>query len=149
MIIFKRNEFGLKTLGFWITVRTHSLWTDIAFWNAILLYWCKAWFLTQALASKLDTFARKCYWIMLGICRAETLMTDTDLYRMTDEHPISEMIREHQLQFTEHCFCMPNDKCSSSPNIVSACQMINQLTFMSSIRARCGSIAAEIQASHI
>ena len=75
--------------------------------TSILLYGCEAWVLTQALTAKLDKFARKCYRIMLGICQAETHMTNTDLYHMADEHPISEMICEHQLQFTGHCLHMP------------------------------------------
>ena len=29
---------------------------------------------------------------------------------MADEHPISEMIRRSQLQFTGHCLRMPNDE---------------------------------------
>ena len=43
---------------------------------------------------------------MLGICHAETHMTNMDLYHMADEHPISEMICECQLQFTGHCLHM-------------------------------------------
>ena len=70
-------------------------------------YGCEAWVLTQAMTAKLDTFARKCYRIMLGICPAETHMTNTDLYRVADEHLIPQMIR--QLQFTGHCLCMPKD----------------------------------------
>ena len=37
-------------------------------------------------------------------------MTNTDLYRMADENPISEMIRERQLQFTGHCLRMLKDE---------------------------------------
>jgi len=77
-----------------------------------LLYACEAWVPTQALATTMDTFARKCYWIMLGICQAETHMTNTELYCMAHKHPISEMIsemiRERQLQFTGHCLRMSN-----------------------------------------
>ena len=58
----------------------------------ILLYACKAWVLTQALTTKLDKFARKCYKIMVGICQVEKHMTNMDLYCMADEHLISEMI---------------------------------------------------------
>ena len=47
---------------------------------------------------------------MLGIFQAETHMTNTDLYHMPDEHPLSEMIRERQLQFTGHCLRMPKDE---------------------------------------
>ena len=66
--------------------------------------------LSKSLTSKLDRFARKCYRIMLGICLAETHMTNTDLYRMADEHPVSEMIRERKLQITGHCLRMPKDE---------------------------------------
>ena len=45
---------------------------------------------------------------MLGICQAETHMTNMALYRMADEHPISEMICK--LQFTGYCFRMPKDE---------------------------------------
>ena len=72
-----------------------------------------AWVPTQALTAKLDKFARKCYQIMLGICQAETHMTNMDLYHMADGHPISEMIRERQLQFTGHCLRMPKDELSN------------------------------------
>ena len=102
--------------------------------TSILLYGCEAWVLTQTLTAKLDKFARKCYQIMLGICQAETHMTNTDLYHMADEHLISETIRECQLHFTRH----------------SAFQSMNLLTFMLSIRARSGDpTTMEIQASHI
>ena len=47
---------------------------------------------------------------MLSICQAETHMTYTDLYCMADEHVISEMIHEYQLQFTKHCLGMPKDE---------------------------------------
>ena len=47
---------------------------------------------------------------MLDICRAETHMIDMDLYRIADEHPISKMICERQLQFTGHCLRMPKDE---------------------------------------
>ena len=33
-----------------------------------------------------------------------------DLYHMADEHQVSEMIWEAQLQFTEYCVCMPKDE---------------------------------------
>ena len=75
-----------------------------------LPYGCEAWVLTQALTAKLDTFARKCYRIMLGISQAEIWITNTDLYHVADEHPISETIRQRQLQFTEHCLHMPKDE---------------------------------------
>ena len=78
--------------------------------TSILHYGCKARVLAQALTAKLGKFARKCYRIMLGICQVETQMTTTDLYHMADEHPISEMIRKHQLQFTRHCLCMIKDE---------------------------------------
>ena len=32
------------------------------------------------------------------------------LYHMADEHPISEVIRERQLQFNRHCLRMPKDE---------------------------------------
>ena len=60
---------------------------------------------------KTGQVCKKCYQIMHGICQAETHMTNMDLYHMTDEHPISEMIHEQQhLGFTRHCLCMPNDE---------------------------------------
>ena len=82
----------------------------------------------QALAAKLDKFARKCYRIMLGICQAETHMTNKDLYSMADEHPISEMIHEHQLKFTGYCFLMSKDEPGN---------------IMSSIRARSDGLTAK------
>ena len=89
-----------------------------------------AWVLTQALTAKLDKFERKCYLIMIEICQAETHMTNTDLYRMADEHPITEMIRQRYLQLNGHRLRMPKN---------------NQLIFMSSIRTRSGGpTAAEI-----
>ena len=62
----------------------------------------------MCMVQELDKFARKCYQIMLGICQAETHMTNMDLYHMTDEHLISEMIL--QLQFTGHFLHMPKDE---------------------------------------
>ena len=47
---------------------------------------------------------------MLGIHEADTHMTNMDLYHMTDEHLISEMIHKCQLQFTRHCLHMPKDE---------------------------------------
>ena len=47
---------------------------------------------------------------MLIVCHSDTHMTNADLYRMADEHPISEMIRERQFQFTGHCLRMPKDQ---------------------------------------
>ena len=72
---------------------------------------CATRVLTQALTAKLDKFARKYYRIMFDICQAETHMTNTDLYLLADEHPISEMICECQLQFTGHCLHMPKNEC--------------------------------------
>ena len=67
--------------------------------------------------------------------QAETHMAKMDLHHMADEHPTSEMICEHQLQFTRHCLQMPKDE---------------SVTFMLSIRARSGGpTTMEIQASHI
>ena len=47
---------------------------------------------------------------MFDICQAETHMTHMDLNHMLEEHPISEMIREHQFQFTGHCLHIPKDE---------------------------------------
>ena len=47
---------------------------------------------------------------MLGICQAETHMTNTDLYRMANEHPTSETIQQRQLQFPGHFLRMPKDE---------------------------------------
>ena len=41
------------------------------------------------------------------------------MYHMADEHPISEMIRERQLQFTGHCLRMTKDE---PANIYALCQ---------------------------
>ena len=61
---------------------------------------------------------------MLGIRQTETHMTNMDPYRMADEHLISEMIRECQLQFTRHCLCQVLDGVSvpSSEQIYIAWQ---------------------------
>ena len=87
-----------------------AFFQPFSYWFSILFYGCEAWLLTQVLTLKLDKFARKCYWIMLGICQAEIDMTNTDLYCMAGEYPISETIRECQSQFNGHCFRMPKDE---------------------------------------
>ena len=70
---------------------------------SVLLYGCETWVLTEALAKKLDIFARKCYRIMLDIRQAEEHMTNSELYRKTCQIPISQTIKSRQLQFTGHC----------------------------------------------
>ena len=47
---------------------------------------------------------------MLGICQAETHMTNMDLYHMADEQPISQTIQDRQLQVTGHCLRMTKDE---------------------------------------
>ena len=47
---------------------------------------------------------------MLDICQAKTHETNMDLYRIADERPISEMIREYQLKFIRYCLHMPKDE---------------------------------------
>jgi len=73
---------------------------------SVLLYGCESWALTIALEEKLNTFARKCYRIMLGINQAESHMTNKELYSTTKQHPISEIIKRRQHQFIGHCLRM-------------------------------------------
>ena len=47
---------------------------------------------------------------MLGIKQTETHMTNKELYKTTEQKPISSLIREHQLQFIGHCLRMPSDE---------------------------------------
>ena len=81
---------------------------------SILLYACETWVLTAQLTNKLDIFARKCYRIMLGQRQSETHMTNAQLYKEVNARPISDIIRERQLQFTGHCLRMPNDEPANS-----------------------------------
>jgi len=87
---------------------------------SIPLYGCEECTLTQGLTAKLGKFSRKCYRIMLGICRAETCITNTHLYRLTDEHPV---------------FSRFVSASSSSPDIVFECRRMNiYVIYQSKIR---------------
>ena len=67
--------------------------------------------LTEALAEKLDIFARTCYQIILGIKQSrDQITTNERLYQRVNQEPIQEMIRERQLNFKSHCMCMPTDE---------------------------------------
>ena len=80
----------------------------------IHLYGCEVLFLTQVLTATLDKFAWKYYTIMLGIYQAEAHITNKDLYRMADEHPMLDTHREHQFKLTGHCLGMLKDKPANS-----------------------------------
>jgi exonuclease III len=78
---------------------------------SILLYGCESWILTNTLSDKLDTFATKCYRIMLDIRLSKDFhMTNDELYKRVGQIPISETIRERQLKFTGHCLRMAADE---------------------------------------
>jgi hypothetical protein len=76
----------------------------------VLLYGCETWVLTEPLLKRLDVFARVCYRIMLNIRQADMHMTNTDLYRLADQRPIRETIRERQLKFIGHCLRMHKEE---------------------------------------
>ena len=77
---------------------------------SILLYGCESWVLTKDQVNKLNVYARTCYRIMLGISQSEAHMTNSRLYKLTGERPITAVIRERQLQFIGHCLRMPRDE---------------------------------------
>ena len=47
---------------------------------------------------------------MLKINQQKDKITNEELYRMTGQRPINQIIRERQLQFVGHCLRMPEDK---------------------------------------
>ena len=69
---------------------------------SILLYGCETWVMPQSISEKLDIFARKAYRIMLKINQQKDKITNEELYRMTGQRPINQIIRERQLQFVGH-----------------------------------------------
>lgn len=77
---------------------------------SILLYGCETWILTAQQSAKLDIFARTCYRIMLGIRQSETHTTNEQLYKLASARPVSDIIRERQLQFIGHCLRMPSEE---------------------------------------
>jgi len=77
---------------------------------SILLYGCETWVISQSISEKLDIFARKAYRIMLKINQQEDKISNEELYRMTGQRPINQIIRERQLQFVGHCLRMPEDE---------------------------------------
>lgn len=77
---------------------------------SVLLYGCETWVLTEALAKKLDVFARTCYRIILGIRQAEAHMTNHELYKRTRQQPVRDMIRKRQLKFVGHCLRMDKNE---------------------------------------
>jgi hypothetical protein len=79
---------------------------------SILLYGCETWVISQSISEKLDIFARKAYRIMLKINQQEDKISNEELYRMTGQRPINQIIRERQLQFVGHCLRMPEDELS-------------------------------------
>ena len=81
---------------------------------SILLYGCESWVLTEPLKKKLDTFARTCYRIILGVRQAEVHMKNDELYKKVSQRPIRDQIRERQLKFTGHCLRMDKEEL---PNI--------------------------------
>lgn len=80
---------------------------------SVLLYGCESWVLTESLLKRLDVFARTCYRIILDIKQVEAHMTNDELYRITNQRPIREKIRERQLKFIGHCLRMHQDEPSS------------------------------------
>ncbi len=47
---------------------------------------------------------------MLEIRQSETHTINDELYKLAGARPITTIIREHQLQFTGHCLCMPSEE---------------------------------------
>ena len=47
---------------------------------------------------------------MLKINQQKDKITNEELYRMTGQRPINQIIRERQLQFVGHCLPMPEDE---------------------------------------
>ena len=47
---------------------------------------------------------------MLNINQTENKISNEELYRITKQRPIRDIIRERQLQFTGHCIRMPEDE---------------------------------------
>ena len=76
----------------------------------ILLYGCETWMLTETLIEKLDSYARTCYSIILGIKQSRDQVTNQSLYQPTGKIPLSETIRQRKLKFTGHCIRMPTGK---------------------------------------
>ena len=77
---------------------------------SVLLYGCETWVLAEELAKKLGIFARTCYRVVLGITQAESHMTNDELYRITGQRPMREVIKKRQLQFTGHCLRMDSEE---------------------------------------
>ena len=77
---------------------------------SILLYGCESWVLTEPLKKKLDTFARTCYRIILGVKQVEVHMKNDELYKKVSQYPIRDQIRERQLKFTGHCLRMDKEE---------------------------------------
>ena len=77
---------------------------------SILLYGAESWLLNDALASKLDVYARNCYRIILGINQSEDHVANEELYKRTNRHPVKATIRERQLRFVGHCLRMQSDE---------------------------------------
>jgi hypothetical protein len=80
-------------------------------WGAFnKLYGCETWVLTTQQGKKIDVYPRTCYRIMLGLRQSETHTTNEELYRLAGARPITTIIRERQLQFTEHCLRLNKDE---------------------------------------
>ena len=73
---------------------------------SILLYGCESWTVSSTQLKSLDVFARKCYRMMIGINQSEDHITNEKLYQLASSRPISDTIRERQLQFIGHCLRM-------------------------------------------
>ena len=76
----------------------------------VLLYGCEIWNLTKQQNTRLDVHNRVCSRLIMGVRQSEVHMKNSELYRITSQRQISEIIREQQLQFTGHCQRMPPDE---------------------------------------
>jgi hypothetical protein len=74
-----------------------------AVFQSIVLYGAESWLLNDALASKLDVYARNRYRIILGSNQSEDHVTNEELYKRTNRRPVKATIPERQLRFVGHC----------------------------------------------
>ncbi len=84
-----------------------------AVFQSIVLYGAESWLLNDALASKLDVYARNRYRIILGSNQSEDHVTNEELYKRTNRRPVKATIPERQLRFVGHCLWMAVDEPSN------------------------------------
>jgi hypothetical protein len=81
--------------------------------QSILLYGAASWLPNDALASKLEVYARNRYRIIFGIYQSEDHVTNKELYKRTNRRSVKATIPERQLRFVGHCLRMAADEPSN------------------------------------